>query len=306
MSEAIDIEGVRITNPDRVLYPEMGLTKRDLIDYYGAVAEQMMPHLADRPVSLVRCPQGRQRQCFFQKHATDGMPAAFAVAAIREASGELSDYLAIDSFEGVIAGVQVGTLEFHIWGSRRKAIEKPDRLVFDLDPDPALNFAAVRQAAVEMRDFLADLGIESFALVTGGKGIHVVAPLAARREWPDVKRFAHGVAVTLAERAPERYVATASKARRRGRIFIDYLRNERGATAIAPYSTRARAGAPVATPVSWDELEHIERANAFSTDAVRDRIRRQKRDPWDGYDAVLQSLTERMLKRMERDRAAGA
>jgi bifunctional non-homologous end joining protein LigD len=298
MTGAIEIGGVRVTHPDRVLYPDMDLTKRDLIDYYTAVAEPMLPHLVDRPVSLVRCPQGRKRKCFFQKHATDGMPEALAVAPIREASGRASDYLAIGGIEGVIAGVQIGTLEFHIWGSRRRAIEKPDRLVFDLDPDPSVDFAAVRRAAVEVRDFLAELGLETFPLLTGGKGVHVVAPLAAKREWPDVKRFARGVADALAERAPERYVATMSKAHRRGRIFIDYLRNERGATAIAPYSTRARPGAPVAAPVTWDELTRVERANAFSMGAM---LKRLKRDPWDGYDAVRQSLTDKQLKRVAGD-----
>jgi bifunctional non-homologous end joining protein LigD len=299
MDEAIEIDGVRITHPDRVLYPDTDLTKRDLIDYYAAVADLMMPHVVDRPVSLVRCPRGRQRNCFFQRHATDGMPPEFGVVPIREASGKVSDYLAIGGIEGVVAGVQVGTLEFHIWGSRRRAIEKPDRLVFDLDPDPSVDFATVRRAAVEVRDFLAELGLETFPLLTGGKGVHVVAPLAAKREWPDVKRFARAVADALAGHAPQRYVATMSKARRRGRIFIDYLRNERGATAIAPYSTRAHPGAPVAAPVSWDELKRIERADAFSMGAILKRIK--KRDPWAGYDAVRQSLTDKQLKRIAGD-----
>jgi bifunctional non-homologous end joining protein LigD len=295
MTEAIDIDGVRVTHPDRVLYPDMALTKRDIIDYYAAVADLMLPHLVDRPVSLVRCPQGRQRQCFFQKHATDGMSGEFGAIAIQESSGKKSDYLCIKGIEGVIAGVQIGSLEFHIWGSRTKAIEKPDRLVFDLDPDPSVDFATVRDAAVEVRDFLAELGLKSFPLVTGGKGVHVVAPLAPKREWPDIKRFARAVADALAQHAPERYVATMSKARRHGRIFIDYLRNERGATAIAPYSTRARAGAPVAAPVTWAELKRLDAANAFSVGVMVKRIKRQKRDPWDGYDAIKQALTNKHL-----------
>ena len=301
MTEAIEIDGVRVSHPDRVLYPDMGLTKRDLIDYYAAVADRMLPHLVDHPVSLVRCPQGRQRQCFFQKHATDGMPDAFRVVPIREAAGTVADYLYIGGLDGVIAGVQIGTLEFHIWGARRRAIEKPDRLVFDLDPDPSVDFAAVRAAAIEVKDFLGVLGLETFPLLTGGKGVHVVAPLAARREWPDVKRFARGVADALAAHAPKRYVATASKAQRRGRIFIDYLRNERGATAIAPYSSRARAGAPVAAPVAWDELKKIESANAYTVTTMQKRLARQKRDPWEGYAKVRQSLTDKQLKAVTGD-----
>lgn len=296
MDEAIDINGIRVSHPDRVLYPDMALTKRDLIDYYVAVAPRMLPHVVDHPVSLVRCPQGRQSKCFFQKHATDGMPAEFGLVPIRESSGTTSDYLCIDGLGGLIAGVQIGTLEFHVWGARRQTLEKPDRLVFDLDPDPSVDFAAVRAAAVEVRDFLAELGLESFALLTGGKGVHVVAPLAARREWPDVKRFARGIADTLAEHAPKRYVATASKAQRRGRIFVDYLRNERGATAIAPYSSRARSGAPVAAPVTWDELKRIDAANAYTVTSMPQRLARQKRDPWEGYRNVRQSITEKQLE----------
>jgi len=296
MTEAIEIDGVRVSHPDRVLFPDMGLTKRDLIDYYAAVADRMLPYVVDRPVSLVRCPEGRQRDCFFQKHTTEGMPDAFGVVPIREASGQVDDYLSIGGIDGLVAGVQIGTLEFHIWGARRDMIEKPDRLVFDLDPDPAVAFPAVRTAAEEIRDFLGAAGLETFPLLTGGKGIHVVAPLAPKREWPDVKRFARAVADALADRAPDRYVAAASKARRRGRIFIDYLRNERGATAIAPYSTRARPGAPVAAPVTWAELKRIERADAFSVATMIKRMKRQRNDPWAGYHAVRQSLTDKLLK----------
>jgi bifunctional non-homologous end joining protein LigD len=301
MNESVDVDGVRVTHPDRVLFPDMGLTKRDLIAYYEAVRETMMPHILDRPVSLVRCPQGRHRKCFFQRHAGEGMPEALPVTPIREQSGNVADYLYIDGPESLIAGVQIGTLEFHIWGVRRNAIETPDRLVFDLDPDLSVGFAAVRDAAVEVRDLLGELGLKTFPLLTGGKGIHVVAPLAPERDWPVVKRFARAVAAGLAERAPGRYVATASKARRRGRIFIDYLRNERGASAVAPYSTRARPGAPVAAPVSWAELRRIERADAISVAAMMRRLKRLKRDPWTGYDDVRQILTDDMTARLGAD-----
>jgi bifunctional non-homologous end joining protein LigD len=301
MNDAVEIRGVRITNPDRVLFPDMGLTKRGLIAYYDAVSARMMPHIVDRPVSLVRCPQGRQRACFFQRHAGDSTPAALPVTPIRDKSGGTADYLYIAGPESLIAGVQIGVLEFHIWGVRRRAVEKPDRLVFDLDPDPSVDFAAVRAAAVEVRDLLAELGLETFALLTGGKGIHVVAPLAPKRDWPAIKGFARAVADRLAERAPERYIATASKARRRGRIFIDYLRNERGASAVAPYSTRARPGAPVAAPVGWAELGRIRSANAYSVESMLRRLKRLERDPWAGYDRVRQALDDRMMARVGAD-----
>ena len=301
MNEAVDFDGVRVTHPDRVLFPDMGLTKRDLIAYFEAVREKMMPHILDRPVSLVRCPQGRHRKCFFQRHANEGVPGALPVTPIREQSGRVADYLYIDSAESLIAGVQIGTLEFHIWGVRRNAIETPDRLVFDLDPDPSVDFAAVREAAAEMRDFLGELGLETFALLTGGKGVHVVVPVAPERDWPVVKRFARAVANRIVERAPDRYIATASKARRRGKIFIDYLRNERGASAVAPYSTRARSGAPVAAPVSWAELKRIESANSISVASMTRRIQRLKRDPWAGYDEVRQSLTDDVMARIGAD-----
>lgn len=292
MTEAIEIDGVWVSHPDRVLFPDMGLTKRDLIDYYAAVADRMLPYVVDRPVSLVRCPEGRQRDCFFQKHTTEGMPDAFGVVPIREASGQVDDYLSIGGIDGLVAGVQIGTLEFHIWGARSDMIEKPDRLVFDLDPDPAVAFPAVRAAAEEIRDFLGAAGLETFPLLTGGKGIHVVAPLTPHREWPDVKRFARAVADALADRAPDRYVAAASKARRRGRIFIDYLRNDRGSTAIAPYSTRARPGAAVAAPITWDELARTKSAAAYDVKTMA----RRKADPWKGYFKVKQSLTPALLK----------
>jgi bifunctional non-homologous end joining protein LigD len=301
MNDAAEIGGVRVTHPDRVLFPEMGLTKRDLIAYYEAVRPRMMPHIVDRPVSLVRCPQGRQRACFFQRHAGEGTPAALPVTPIREQSGGTADYLYVGGPESLIAGVQIGVLEFHIWGVRRTAIETPDRLVFDLDPDPSVDFATVRRAAVEVRDLLDELGLVSFPMLTGGKGVHVVAPLAPKRDWPVVKRFARAVADHLTERAPDRYVATASKARRRGRIFIDYLRNERGASAVAPYSTRARPGAPVAAPVTWAELARTKSANAYSVESMQRRLKRLKGDPWAGYDRVRQALDDEMVARLGAD-----
>lgn len=289
----VTVAGVRLSNPDRVVFDGQGLTKLDLAHYYAAVAERMLAHAGNRPVSLVRCPQGRNKHCFFQKHDTGGFPDAVKTVAIAEKDGGTADYLTLPDAAALVGAVQMGTLEFHIWGARNDRLEKPDRLVFDLDPDEGLGFADVKAAAFDLRDRLADLGLQSFAMVTGGKGVHVVVPLERRQGWPEVKAFARDFAARQASAEPERFVATMSKAKRKGRIFIDWLRNERGATAIAPYSTRSRAGAPVATPVGWDELESLNAANSFDIDAVLQRL--QDADPWSDYGSVRQSITKAML-----------
>jgi bifunctional non-homologous end joining protein LigD len=227
------IAGVKLSSPEKVLFAEQGVTKADLAAHYERVAERMLPLVEGRLVSLVRCPEGEGGQCFFQRHGHKGFPAAMKGQEIAEKAGGKATYLRLDTLSSLIAGVQMGTLEFHIWGSRGDMLEKPDRLVFDLDPDEGLGFGNVKQAAFDIRDELSRLGLEAVPLVTGGKGIHVVVPLTRRAEWPEVKAFARGFARMLADEEPDRYVAQASKARRKGRIFVDWLRNERGATAIA-------------------------------------------------------------------------
>jgi bifunctional non-homologous end joining protein LigD len=283
-------ETVTLTNPDRVLYPGMGLTKADLADYYRAVGDLMMPHIAKRPVSLVRCPQGRQRKCFFQRHHVAGFPQHFKSVLVRESSDEPKGYLYIDEPEGLIAGVQFGVLEFHIWGSTVGDIERPDRLVFDLDPGPAVGFAEVRRAALELRDFLSELNLASFPMLTGGKGVHVISPLEPAAEWPAVKSFARSIAATMAQHAPDRFVDNMAKARRKGRIFLDYLRNDRTATAIAPYSTRAREGAPVAWPLSWDQLKRAKSGADYDVARTMRAVKRLKSPPWHGYEAARRPL----------------
>lgn len=277
-------EPITLTNPDRVLYPSMGLTKADLAAYYRAVAPLMMPHMMKRPVSLVRCPQGRQQKCFFQRHHVEGFPEHFRIVEVKEATGKVEDYLYIDNAEGLLAGVQFGVLEFHIWGSTIADIERPDRLVFDLDPDPAVGFAEVRRATFDLRAFLGEIGLEGFPLITGGKGVHIVCPLEPAAQWPIVKEFARRVAETMVEHAPDRFVATMTKARRTGRIFIDFFRNDRTATAIAPYSTRAKQGAPVAWPLTWDELKRTKSAADFDVPKAMRAVKRRKSSPWQGYE----------------------
>lgn len=286
---AMEIAGVRVTHPDRVLFAGQNITKRRLIDYYLSVKDRILAHVAERPLSLVRFPSGAEGDGFFQKHASPGFPDAFKPIAIREKEGK-GQYLYIEDERGLVAAVQMGVLELHIWGAHNRTLEKPDRLVFDFDPDEAIPFATVRDAAREMRARLKHLGLESFAMATGGKGIHVVVPLTPHHGWDDVRAFAEAMARTLAAEDPERYLAEMSKARRKGRIFIDYLRNGRGATAIAPFSTRARKGAPIAWPVSWTALARLASAHEATVDNAADLLARQKKDPWAGYFDIDQVL----------------
>lgn len=298
--DEISIHGVRVTHPDRVMYEDQGATKRDIATYMAEMAEHLLPHLEQRPVSLVRCPSGASSQCFFQKHFTDSTPDVIGKTQIEEKDGNPASYLLFDTSEALITAAQIGALELHIWAARTDRLERPDRLVFDLDPDEGLSFDDVKASALEVRDRLEDAGLESFALLTGGKGIHVVAPLERRQGWDDLKAAARGLARQMSQDAPERYVAEASKAKRRGRIFIDWLRNERGATAICPFSLRARPGAPVATPVAWEELDGVGAANAYTIGTIRQRLAQLKRDPWEGYDSLRQSITQDVLGRLDR------
>jgi bifunctional non-homologous end joining protein LigD len=281
---------VKLTRRGKVLFAEAGITKAELAQYLLSVAERMLPHVADRPISFVRCPEGTGKECFFQKHTAKGLPRVLLAVPIKENDGEIANYLMIDNPAGLAAAAQIGALELHIWGARASSIERPDRLVFDLDPDGGVTFADVRAAARDVRDLLQAAHLKSFPLITGGKGIHVVAPLDASQSWDEVRSFARGVARRLAATEPARFTATMSKAKRKGRIFIDWLRNERGATAIAPYSPRAQGNASVATPVSWAELTRVAAANAFTIPDVKARVARQKSDPWKGYSALRQRI----------------
>lgn len=255
---------VAITNRGRVIFPETGQTKGDLADYYAAVAPLMLPFMAGRPVSLIRCPQGRAKHCFFQKHDSGTFGPHVHHVPISEKDGGHEDYLFVSDAAGVLACVQMGTIEFHGWAARADDVEAPDRLVFDLDPDEAVPFTAVRQAARDIRRRLEDIGLVSFALLSGGKGIHVVVPLTPGHDWAAHADFARRFAAAMALAEPDRFVATMSKAKRKGRIFIDWLRNQRGSTAVMPWSARARENAPVAAPVGWDELDAINSAKAFT------------------------------------------
>lgn len=250
--------GVKISSREREIFAGDGITKGDLADYYARMAGVMLPWLGRRPISLVRCPQGRAKQCFFQKHDAGSFGETVHQVDIREKDGSVEPYLYVDDAAGMLACVQMGTIEFHGWGARVDDVEKPDRLVFDLDPDEGLDFGDVKRAAEHIKSVLADMGLASFPLLSGGKGVHVVVPLVPEAEWPAVKSFADRFARALAEAEPERFTANMAKARRKGRIFLDWLRNQRGSTAVLPYVVRARPGAPVAAPVSWSEFKDID------------------------------------------------
>ncbi|MGE5259876.1 MAG: DNA ligase D [Actinomycetota bacterium] len=287
--------GITISNPDKVYYPKSGLTKLDIARYYETVAPFILPYVARRPISLVRCPEGIDGQRFFQRHAMKGMSEA--IKQIPIAGGETDKpYLYIDDEEGLFGLVQIGTLEIHDWGVSLAHISEPDRLVFDLDPDEDLDLATLKAATIEVREFLADLGLKSFLKSTGGKGLHLVAPLTPRLGWPEVKVFAKAIADALVEARPDRYTANPLKKTRGGRIFVDYLRNQRGGSAIVNYSTRAKEGAPVACPLRWDELKGLKVAAAYSVTTLPARLKRLKSDPWEGFFSTRQSITAKARK----------
>ncbi|SOB80030.1 ATP-dependent DNA ligase LigD phosphoesterase module /ATP-dependent DNA ligase LigD polymerase module [Sphingomonas guangdongensis] len=285
--------GVAITHPDRVVFAGDGSTKGDLAAYYAQVAEPMLAWLGNRPVSLVRCPQGRGKHCFFQKHDAGNFGGKVGHVPIREKDGSTEDYLVVDDGEGLLTCVQMGTIEFHGWGAPASDVEHPDRLVFDLDPDEGLDFAAVRHAAIELRDLLGELGLASFPMVSGGKGVHVVVPLDGSRDWVAVKDFADRFSRAVAQAHPERYTANMRKSERKGRIFLDWLRNQRGATAVLPYSVRARERPSVAAPVTWDELAALEQAAPYTIADVAELLVRADgavlRD-WGRADQALPDL----------------
>lgn len=286
---AATVAGVTITHPDRVLYPAQGITKRELAEYYAAVADWVLPGIIDRPLTLVRCPQGRAKQCFFQKHLTETLPAPVHGVDIEE-KDERATYIVVRDLPGLITLVQFGALELHPWPARADRQDRPDRLIFDLDPGPGVTVKRLVAAARELRDTLAELGLQSFVRTSGGKGLHVVAPLARRHDWNSFREFAEAVARLLALRAPEDYVASARKSLRAGRIFVDYLRNTRGATSVASYSARARPGAPVATPLRWEELGKLRAPDQFSVRTLPRRLAGLREDPWEGFEQLQQRL----------------
>lgn len=284
---------VKISNRERVIFPEGKLTKGQLADYYEIVAPIMLPWVSSRPISLVRCPQGRSKKCFFQKHDAGSFGDDVKQVGIREKDGHDEPYLYVDTPAGLLTCVQMGTIEFHGWGARIEDVEKADRLVFDLDPDEGLDFQDVVSAAFHVQDVLAQMGLTTFPMVTGGKGVHVIAPLTPSAEWPLVKDFAHRFALALAQAEPARFTAALAKAKRTGKIFIDYLRNQRGATAVMPYSARTREYAPVAVPLTWKELRDLDKPSHWHIGDGTEMVKRaasKNLAHWGRADQILPDL----------------
>ena len=296
----ITFDGIKLTNPDKVYYPDIGLTKLDVARYYEAIAPHILAYVAKRPISLVRCPDGIQGQHFFQRHAMKGMSEAIKQVPISGGESK-KPYLYIDSEKGLFGLVQIGSLEIHDWGVSLAHIKEPDRIVLDLDPDEDLDFAVLKAAAVEVRDFLADLGLKSFLKATGGKGLHLVAPITPKQGWPEVKSFAKAIADALVAARPGRYTANPLKRTRVGKIFVDYLRNQRGGSSIANYSTRAKKGAPVASPLRWDELKSLTSGAPYTVKTLPARLKKLKSDPWEGFFSTRQSITAKASKALGLD-----
>ncbi|MGE7137821.1 DNA ligase D [Luteibacter sp. NPDC031894] len=282
-------DAVVITHPDRVVFPDDGITKQEVVDYYRAVMPWLLPAIADRPTSTIRCPGGIGAQCFFQKHVMAGLEHV-GTARLKEETGAQAVYLYPRDEAGLIELVQFGAVEFHPWGSHVDAPDIADRVVFDLDPGEDVEWSRVVAAARMVRGLLDELGLVSFLRTTGGKGLHVVVPLNPGADWDTVKAFARGFAEAMAALHPLEFVATSTKRFRRGKIYVDYLRNGRGATAVASYSLRSRPGAPVAVPLRWEELGKVKSGNAFDLRSVPKRLARLKKDPWEGIDTVRQDL----------------
>jgi bifunctional non-homologous end joining protein LigD len=294
--EQVTVAGVRITHPERVLFDELGLTKAALAGYYESVAEWLLPEIKGRPLSLVRCPQGPGEGCFYQKNIDERFPAEIERVPVELGGGGV--YAAASSIGAVVGLVQFGVIELHVWGSTTRDLAKPDRMVFDLDPDPAVAWREVMAAAHLTRERLEDLGLESFVKTSGGKGLHVVVPLSRRHDWDEVKEFSRALAQSIADDQPNLFTANMSKKERVKRIYIDYLRNAEGATTVAAYSVRAKHGAPVSTPLHWDELAARTRPAQFHAGNVARRMRGAGPDPWKAFYRTAQTLTAAMKRKL--------
>jgi bifunctional non-homologous end joining protein LigD len=294
-----DLASIWVTNPDRRMFSADGPTKLELALYYARVGDWMLPEVLKRPTSLVRCPSGTSEDCFFQRHAMPGMPDVVKVISLREErSKKRGDYLYFEDARGFLSLPQFGAIELHSWGCRTDQPERPDRMVFDLDPDESLRWSEVVDAALEVRAGLETLGLPAFVKTTGGKGLHVVVPLQRRQGWDRMLRFSQAFVEGLAKRAPARFTAKMAKAGRRGRVFIDYLRNVRGATAVAAYSLRGRPGVPASTPLHWRELSEIDDPADLNYATVPERLAHDFADPWVRMDEEARALSQEMERKV--------
>ena len=295
-SGRIDVANVSVSHPGRVLFPDLGVTKLDLARYYESIADWIVPQVIDRPLTLVRCPNGLgpgngsgEFECFYMKHSKVWAPPALRRVQIKEKT-KTGEYLIADSIAGVVSLVQMGVLEIHTWNSRFSRLEQPDRLVIDLDPGRRVGWPDVVAASRVVRELLATLELESFAKTTGGRGLHVVVPLTPRADWSECLEFAHAVAMSLVRAHPDTFTERFAKIGRDDKILVDYLRNNRTNTSVAAYSTRARKGAPVSVPVAWNELTAAKTPDRFTIQTVPSRLARLRADPWTAYDKIRQTI----------------
>ncbi|HLO99211.1 MAG TPA: DNA ligase D [Fimbriimonas sp.] len=290
--EAMEKLPVNITHPERILFPDSGVTKLALAEYYNLVAEKMMPWVNDRPLAIVSCPDGVANACFFQKHAGAGMPESVS----KLARGEDEPFLTVSTKEDLLSMAQFGAVEFHAWASTFKNLEKPDVMVLDLDPGPGVKWKRVIEAAQVTGEYIRSLGITPFVKLSGGKGIHVVIPVKpGSLDWAQFKSFSHALAKNLDEMVPGQFVTVATKAKRQNRIYIDYLRNGRGATAIVPYSVRTTPEASVSVPLRWEELNQIEDPRQFTVSTVQEWISDFEKDPWEEFFSSATQVSSKML-----------
>lgn len=291
-----DTPSLRLTHPEKVVDPESGVTKRELMDYLWAVSEEMLPHIANRPLSLVRCPEGSAHQCFYQKHVNHMLPAGVGSVMVTDKKGGAPEpYITLDTAEALAGLAQMSVLEIHPWGSRNDDLEHPDRIIIDLDPDESLPWSTVCEAALEVRDVLKSAGVESFVKTTGGKGLHVLFPITPKHDFALMKSWTHGLVQAMEQARPELYLSKMTKAARTGKIYLDYLRNERGATAVAPYSMRARAGLPVSMPLEWKELTGNTRPR-YTVHDFEEWKQRLKKNPWRKLLELKQTLNAAALE----------
>jgi bifunctional non-homologous end joining protein LigD len=295
-----EIAGVRLSHPDRVYFPEVGITKSELATYYERMAERVLPGLVHRPLSLVRCPEGREGECFYQKHADRTVPASVPRVVVKEGR---NPYAMIDDLSSLVSLVQIGVLEFHVWGARADRLDRPDLLIVDLDPDPSVGWPRLAEAALLLRVLFEEFGLVAFVRSTGGKGLHVVVPLKRGVTWEALKEFAYEAALQLVRTAPTQFTANMAKAKRGGKIFLDVFRNAPEATAIASWSTRARPDAPVAATLAWDELSSKKQPLVLLRDAVS---RLAEPDPWADFESSRRPITKEMRDRMRALTKSGA
>ena len=295
---AVRVAGVTITHPNRPIWPDESISKAELARYYERVGPWLLPQLECRPLSLLRCPEGAAAQCFFQRHMGPERPEGVKTF-VWERSSKGKSYLYVATVPAVIRLVQRGVVEFHTWGSIISRPRRPDRITIDLDPDPSLPWTELAEAARTVRALVETLGLQAYLKTTGGKGLHVVIPLQPRHDWEEVKRFARAVAEHLARKMPDRFTASAAKARRADRVFVDYLRNGEAASAVAAYSARARPGAPVSMPIEWNDLAEDVRGDRYNVGNVPDLLATRRKDPWAGYVGSARRITRKMAKALD-------